>query len=102
MEQRLLYVQRLDFRFADHVYLPSLWRSGYKEAIKDYIDFRDKTNLPMYMGEIGHNTDEWQAQFVKVMKEVNIGYTFWPYKKIDGSCMMGIQRPGSEMIRGFS
>lgn len=67
--------------------------SATKEAIKDYIDFRDKTNLPMYMGEIGHNADEWQAQFVKVMKEVNIGYTFWPYKKIDGSCMMGIQRP---------
>lgn len=64
-----------------------------KEAIKDYIDFRNKTNLPMYMGEIGHNTDQWQTDFVKVMKEVNIGYTFWPYKKIDGSCMMGIQRP---------
>ena len=64
-----------------------------KEAIKDYIDFRDKTNLPMYMGEIGHNTDQWQTDFVKVMKEVNIGYTFWPYKKIDGSCMMGIHRP---------
>ena len=63
------------------------------EAIKDYIDFRDKTNLPMYMGEIGHNTDEWQSQFVKVMKENNIGYTFWPYKKIDNSCMMGIKRP---------
>ena len=63
------------------------------EAIKDYIDFRDKTNLPMYMGEIGHNTDEWQARFVKVMKENNIGYTFWPYKKIDNSCMMGIKRP---------
>ena len=63
------------------------------EAIKGYIDFRDKTQLPMYMGEIGHNTDEWQAQFVKVMKENNIGYTFWPYKKIDNSCMMGITRP---------
>lgn len=64
-----------------------------KEAIKDYIDFRDKTQLPMYMGEIGHNTMEWQAQFVEVMKQNNIGYTFWPYKKIDNSCMMGIQRP---------
>ena len=32
-----------------------------KEAIKDYIDFRDKTNLPMYMGEIGHNTDECET-----------------------------------------
>ena len=64
-----------------------------KEAITDYIDFSDKTTLPMYMGEIGHNTDQWQTDFVKVMKEVNIGYTFWPYKKIDGSCMMGIRRP---------
>ena len=31
-----------------------------KEAIQSIIDFRDKVNLPMYMGEIGHNTDEWQ------------------------------------------
>jgi len=63
------------------------------EAIKDYIDFRNKTGLPMYMGEIGHNTDEWQADFVRVMKENNIGYTFWPYKKVDTSCMMGFDRP---------
>lgn len=63
------------------------------EAIQSYIDFRDKSNLPMYMGEIGHNTDEWQAQFVQTMKDNNIGYTFWPYKKRDSSCMMGIQMP---------
>ena len=44
--------------------------------------------------------NEWQTNFVRVLKEVNIGYTFWPYKKVvstglqvDGSCMMGIQRP---------
>ena len=74
------------------------------EAIKDYIDFRNKTNLPMYMGEIGHNTDEWQARFVEVMKENNIGYTFWPYKKIDNSCMMGIPRPEQwdEIVVKFS
>jgi hypothetical protein len=36
---------------------------------------------------------EWQTSFVKVMKDANIGYTFWPYKKLDGSCMMAIQRP---------
>ena len=64
-----------------------------KEAITHYINFRDSINRPMYMGEFGHNTDEWQRDFVNVLKEVNIGYTFWPYKKVDGSCMMGIQRP---------
>lgn len=63
------------------------------EAIKSYIDFRDRAGLPMYMGEIGHNTDQWQADFVKVMKDNNIGYTFWPYKKADGSCMVGITLP---------
>ena len=63
------------------------------EAIRSYIDFRNKSGLPMYMGEIGHNSDEWQADFVKTMKENNIGYTFWPYKKRDGSCMVGITMP---------
>ena len=62
-------------------------------AIGDYTGHQQKTNLPMYMGEIGHNSDKWQADFVRVMKEQNIGYTFWPYKKLDGSCMNAIQRP---------
>lgn len=64
-----------------------------KEAIMNFIHFRDSVNLPMYMGEIGHNTDEWQAEFCKTMVENNIGYTFWPYKKKDNSCFMGIREP---------
>ncbi len=64
-----------------------------KEAITHYINFRDSINRPMYMGEFGHNTMEWQSDFVKVLKANNIGYTFWPYKKVDESCMMGIRRP---------
>jgi len=64
-----------------------------KEAIAHYINFRDSMNRPMYMGEFGHNTMEWQHDFVKVLKDNNIGYTFWPYKKVDESCMMGIKRP---------
>lgn len=63
------------------------------EAIHHFISFRDSTGLPMYMGEIGHNTDEWQAAFCDVLEENNIGYTFWPYKKLDNSCMNGISRP---------
>ena len=64
-----------------------------KEAIQSIIDFRDKVNLPMYMGEIGHNTDEWQAAFCQTMRDNNIGYTFWPYKKMDGSSFVGITPP---------
>ena len=63
------------------------------DAIRSFIDFRDKTGLPMYMGELGHNTDEWQSRFVETMEQNNIGWTFWPYKKVDDSCWMGITRP---------
>ena len=73
------------------------------EAISHYIETRDRSNLPMYMGEIGHNTDKWQADFARVMKENNIGYTFWPYKKAGGSCMNGVKMPeGWDIIVEFS
>lgn len=63
------------------------------EAIGSFIAFRDRTGLPMYMGEIGHNSYEWQEAFCRVMEDNNIGYTFWPYKKVDGSCWVAVQRP---------
>lgn len=73
------------------------------EAIGNFIAFRDKTGLPMYMGELGHNTMEWQSTFVKTMEDNNIGYTFWPYKKLGDSCMMGIERPdGWDAVVAFA
>lgn len=63
------------------------------EAIGSFIAFRDKVNRPMYMGEIGHNTYEWMAEFCKTMIDNNIGYTFWPYKKIGSSSWVGFSRP---------
>lgn len=63
------------------------------EAIAEIIDFRNRTDLPMYMGEIGHNTCEWMESFVNVMRDNNIGYTFWPYKKLGDSAMTGVTPP---------
>lgn len=73
------------------------------DAIRAIIDFRDRTGLPMYMGELGHNTDEWQESFSRTLEANNIGYTFWPYKKLGDSCMMGIDRPeGWDKVVTFS
>lgn len=74
------------------------------EALADYINHKDKTGLPMYMGEFGHNTMEWQSSMVQVLKDNNIGYTFWPYKKMGDSCMNGIVAPEgwNEIVRTYS
>jgi endoglucanase len=56
-----------------------------KEVIQDYIDFRDKYNVPIYCGETGENTDQWVGDFKKTLEENNIGWHYWPYKKMDNT-----------------
>ena len=73
------------------------------QAIEGILKFKEKTGLPMYMGEIGHNTTQWQWEFVRTMKNNNIGYTFWPYKKIYDSCFVGFDAPsGWDKVVAFS
>lgn len=64
-----------------------------REAIASFIQAQQNANRPMYMGEIGHGSDDWQTAFSDVLRQCNIGYTYWPYKKIDNSCMTAISRP---------
>lgn len=69
-----------------------------EEAIRGFIDFRDQVNRPMYMGEIGHNTDEWMAAFVEAMEANNIGWHFWPYKKMRGSSFVTVPDPDNWQV----
>ena len=70
------------------------WMDVNKGAIQEYLDFRDKYNVPVWMGESGENTDEWIASFRTLLEQNNISWCFWPYKKLDAtSCIASINRP---------
>lgn len=70
------------------------WMEVDQEAIQEYLDFRDKYNVPVWMGESGENTDEWIASFRTLLERNNIGWCFWPYKKLDAtSCLASINPP---------
>jgi endoglucanase len=58
------------------------WCDTIQKSIQDFLEFRDKVNLPLYMGETGENTDEWVCSFRKLLEKNNIGWHFWPYKKL--------------------
>ena len=46
------------------------------------------------MGETGENTDEWVGAFRKLLEKNNIGWHFWPYKKLpEKSGVMIIPKP---------
>ncbi len=71
------------------------WTDTTQAVIQDYIDFRNKYNVPIYCGETGENNDVWIEGFRKTLERNNIGWHFWPYKKMDDkSCIIEFERPG--------
>jgi endoglucanase len=70
------------------------WCDTLQANIQDFVNFRDSVNLPIYMGETGENSNEWVAAWTRLMVKNNIGYHFWPYKKMGRpSCVVTIPTP---------
>lgn len=61
------------------------WMTPDVGAIREYLDFRDKYKVPIWLGESGENKDNWIAAFRKLLEENDIGWCFWPYKKMDAT-----------------
>ena len=55
------------------------------KSLLRFTSVRDESGIPMYMGETGENTDEWVRGMRMALDSVNIGWTFWPYKKLGSS-----------------
>lgn len=70
------------------------WCDTLQSNIQDYVHFRDSVNLPIFMGETGENSDQWVASWTRLMERNNIGWTYWPYKKMsERSSMRIIEQP---------
>ena len=80
------------------------WMEVNQQAIQEYLDFRDKHNVPVWMGESGENTDEWISSYRTLLERNNIGWCFWPYKKLNAtSCVVSINSPTDwDTIVGFA
>jgi len=70
------------------------WTLPDESVIRQYIDFRERYAVPIWMGESGENTDEWISQFTKTLERNNIGWAFWPYKKMENaSAIVSVRAP---------
>lgn len=59
------------------------WSSPDLPSIQKFLDARDRLQLPIYMGEGGENNLGWLYAAFRLYESQNIGWNFWPWKKID-------------------
>jgi endoglucanase len=80
------------------------WTEVKPETVQEYVDFANKYNVPIWLGESGENTDEWITSFRMLLEQNGIGWCFWPYKKLDAtSCPVSINKPADwEAIATFA
>ena len=65
--------------------LHTYWAPPEQATIQKYVDFREKNHFPIWLGESGENKDEWVNQFARLLEKNDIGWAFWPYKKMDAT-----------------
>lgn len=59
------------------------WTTNAPESIQNIIDMRQKLDVPVWLGETGENSNVWFTELNQLLLKNNIGYAYWPMKKID-------------------
>lgn len=79
------------------------WASPERREVQDYINFGNRWGVPIFLGETGELTDEWNAQYRAMNEKFGIGWSFWTYKNLESaSTVVSIQKPeGWDAIAAF-
>lgn len=80
------------------------WSDTTRKVIQQFLDFRDKYNVPIWLGESGENTMQWINSFRKLLERNDIGWCFWTFKRLDTDrSIVSIKKTGDyEAIKKFA
>jgi endoglucanase len=62
--------------------------------IRNLIAFRDRINVPVWVGETGENTAEWMRINIRKLEDEAIGWCHWPLKRHDTHANAALMRIG--------
>ncbi len=67
------------------------WNYNTQASIQHILDARKKYNVPVWLGETGENSNVWFADAIQLLETNNIGWAWWPLKKLGNNNPMQIQ-----------
>ncbi|PXY45363.1 cellulase family glycosylhydrolase [Flavobacterium hydrophilum] len=59
------------------------WNYNTTTSIQKMLDYRTQYNVPIWLGESGENSNVWFKDVISLVEKNNIGWAFWPMKKIE-------------------
>ncbi|MDZ7605955.1 MAG: cellulase family glycosylhydrolase [Cyclobacteriaceae bacterium] len=58
------------------------WNYNDKQSISNILKIRGDEDVPVWLGETGENSNVWFTQAIELLEAHNIGWAWWPLKKI--------------------
>ena len=59
------------------------WNYNTTGSIQTMLNYRTQYNVPIWLGESGENSNVWFKDAISLMESNNIGWAFWPMKKVE-------------------
>lgn len=59
------------------------WNGTALNSIQYLLDLRNVTQVPLWLGETGENSNQWFYLVTRLMEEHRIGINWWTHKKIE-------------------
>lgn len=75
--------QNLLYEFHEYTLFNRAWRNPTQNSLAPYLQLRETTRKPIWLGEFGESTFAWQKQVVELAKANGVGWAIWPWKRID-------------------
>ncbi|UKT62959.1 cellulase family glycosylhydrolase [Pedobacter mucosus] len=67
------------------------WNFNDQASIAHIIKAREEQNAPVWLGETGENSNVWFTDAINLFEKNNIGWSWWPLKKIGANNPMEIK-----------
>lgn len=61
------------------------WVPPTDETIAQYVAFRQRYEVPLFMGEAGEADNGWIRGLRSLLERYDIGWAFWPYKRLEAT-----------------
>jgi endoglucanase len=78
------------------------WNYNDDKSLQAMLETREKYNVPIWLGETGENSNVWFTQAIELLERHNIGWAWWPLKKLGFNNPLEIRsNPEYEMVLAY-